>query len=196
MLSPRFLGLAATLALVTACGDTPTAPQSSDLEPQAARSSASNENPVVLSASGGGRVTGPSGLEDLFTFNARRRADGEVTGRLKFTSEFFAPNQKQHGDVICMAPFQIAGIDGAVLGADFTSPNPEATGPFFLFFAIDGGEGSNAIPDRILPDFPPALAYPGGVPADAADSCESVQLPGFVLQFFAELDNGNIQVNP
>jgi hypothetical protein len=150
--------------------------------------------PYVQMASGAGQITLPFG-RDQFSFNARQSADGSVSGKAKFKSSFF--DRTFRGDVVCMAWIQVAGTDVLAIGTDFPRPTvPDVAGPYSLMFLIDGGEGANASPDRILPDFPPAEAYPGGVPADAAGSCEAISLPPFVLGFFAEPDNGNIQVKP
>lgn len=188
----RFFGLATALAVFSACGESPITPQPLDSDPLLSAAG----NPVVLSATGGGNVTGPSGIQDQFSFHAKKRADGTVTGEVKFTSEFFAPNQKQRGDVVCMASLQVAGVDFVAIGADIPSPDPGNTGPFFVLSVIDGGEGANAPPDKMLPDFLPPQAYVPGPPDNAADSCDLINLPDFVLNFFADIDNGNIQVKP
>jgi hypothetical protein len=145
-------------------------------------------------ASGAGQITLPFG-QDQFSFNAKQRADGSVKGTAMFMSSFF--DRTFRGNIVCMAWIQVAGTDVLAIGTDFPMPTvPEGAGPYALMFLIDGGEGANASPDKILPDFPPAEAYPGGVPGDAAGSCEAISLPPFVLGFFREPDNGNIQVKP
>lgn len=186
----KFLGLAAALAVFTACGETPTDPQPLDSDLLAAAAAA---NPVVLSASGGGKITGPPG-QDRFTFHGKKRADGTVKGGVTFESSFFGETLR--GNVVCMASRVFFGVTVMAIGTDVASPNPEITGPYFLLLAIDGGEGANAAPDKLLPDFLPAEAYGGQVPADAAGACDSFGIPPFVLDFFAPLDAGNIQVGP
>lgn len=194
---PRFIALATTLAAVSACGESPT--QTVDSGPLLARTAS---NPVVLSASGGGKITGPPG-QDRFTFTAEKRADGTVKGKVKFASSFFG--QTLSGNVVCVAwrqTFQpgppdpdFVPRDFVAIGTDIVSPDPENTGPFFVLSVIDGGEGANAPGDKMFPDFLPDFAYPGGPPDDAADSCESFGLPDFLFNI-GVVDNGNIQVRP
>ncbi len=150
--------------------------------------------PYVQMASGAGQVTLPFG-QDQFALNAKQHADGAVKGNAMYMSSFF--DRTFRGNVVCMAWLQVAGVDVLAVGTDFPRPTvPDVAGPYGLTFLIDGGEGVNAAPDMILSDFPPAVAYPNGVPADASGTCEAISLPPFVLGFFREPDNGNIQVNP
>jgi hypothetical protein len=145
-------------------------------------------------ASGAGQLTLPFG-QDQFAFNAKQSADGSVNGNAIFMSSFF--DLTLRGNVVCMAWLQVAGIDVLAIGTDFPRPTvPDVAGPYGLIMLIDGGEGANAPPDMVFPDFPPAEAYPGGVPGDAAGSCDAISLPPFVLGFFREPDNGNVQVKP
>ncbi len=191
----RFFGLATALAIVAACGEMTTTPQPLDSD---LRLQAGHAHPVVLAANGFGEVTAPNGNQDRFAFRAKKHADGSVTGEANFRSEFFAPNQKQRGRVVCMARIKVGDADVVALGTDIPRPPsaPEQAGPFFIMLAIDNGEGHQASPDQLLPDFVPAGAYPDGPPNDAAESCESIVVPGFVLMFFADLDRGDIRVTP
>jgi hypothetical protein len=157
-------------------------------------------NSVMLSVSGAGKITGPPG-QDQFNFNARMRSDGTVSGHVEFVSVFFG--QTLRGNVVCMAwkqttqnPFgpPITPRTFLAIGTDMASPDPNNTGPYFLLSLIDGGEGANAAPDKLLPDFIPPFAYPGGPPATASESCGSFGLPDFLLDI-AQIDNGNINVN-
>ena len=176
--------------VVVACGEGPVAPADDAQRPSFHIGGA----PYVQMASAAGQVTLPFG-QDQFALNAREAADGSVSGRAMYKSSFF--DLTLRGEVVCMAWVQVAGTDVLAIGTDFPRPTvPDVAGPYGLTFLIDGGEGANASPDRVLSDFPPAEAYPGGVPDDAAESCEAVFLPPFVLGFFREPDNGNIQVTP
>lgn len=189
--------LLVTLAIV-ACSDGPIGPLDDGGSPNLAKGG--NSGPYVLMASGGGKVTGPPG-QDQFSFNAKKHADGTVKGEVKFTSVFFG--QTLRGNVVCMAWRQTfhAGPpdpnfvprDFVAIGTDIVSPDPGNTGPFFVLSVIDGGEGANAPPDKMFPDFLPAFAYPDGPPQDPAESCEAFGLPDFLLDI-AVVDNGNIQV--
>lgn len=188
----RFFALVAVLAVATACGDTPTTPHALSQDVLAV---AADRNEVVISASGGGKITGPPG-QDRFTFHARKRADGTVTGKVKYFSTHF--QQTIQGYVVCMAWRQSLGPAPRTflaIGTDAVSPDPTNTGPFFVLSVIDGGEGANAPPDKMLPDFLPPFAYPAGPPADPAEACEAFGLPDFLLDI-GVIDAGNIQVKP
>lgn len=176
---------------VGACGEGPVSPVD---DAQLLNFQIVGGGPYVQMASGAGKVTLPFG-QDQFSFNVKQRADGSVKGKSKYKSSFF--NRTFRGDVVCMAWLQIAGTDVLAFGTDTPRPTvPDVAGPYSLTFLIDGGEGANASPDMIFSDFPPAQAYPNGVPDDAGGSCEAISLPPFVLDFFREPDNGNIQVKP
>ena len=176
---------------VVACGEGPVSPVD---DGQLLNFQMVGGAPYAQMAMGAGQVTLPFG-QDQFSFNARQRADGSVSGNAMYMSSFF--DRTFRGDVVCMAWVQVAGTDVLAIGTDFPRPTvPDVAGPYGLTFVIDGGEGVNAPPDRILSDFPPAQAYPNGVPDEAAGTCEAISLPPFVLGFFREPDNGNIQVRP
>ena len=181
-----------TFALaIVACGE---GPLSSAGDTRAPSFHMGGGAPYVQMASGAGQVTLPFG-QDQFALTARQRADGSVSGRAMYMSSFF--DLTLRGNVVCMAWVQVAGTDVLAIGTDFPRPTvPDGAGPYGLTFLIDGGEGANAAPDMIFSDFPPAEAYPNGVPDDAAGSCAAISLPPFVLGFFREPDNGNIQVMP
>jgi hypothetical protein len=153
---------------------------------------------AVLTASGEGTATGPSGVPDSFSFQAARYEDGSVTGELRLISEFFAPTPDQSGDVVCLAMIEIGGVDVVAIGASIPLPDPDPGnhGPFFIMLAIDNGDGVASPQDQILPDFPPPESYSDGVPESGAESCEAVLVPPFVLDFFADLDSGEIEVGP
>lgn len=196
---PGMIAVAALATILSACGDTPAQPES-PLADSDLLTAASGANHVVLLAGGRGTITGPPG-QDKFFFRATKRANGTVRGRVRFKSSFFG--QALHGNVVCMARRQTINVgppnpdfvprDFVAIGTDVPSPDPENTGPYFVLSIIDGGEGPNALPDKMFPDFLPDFAYPQGPPDDAAASCESFELPDFLLDI-GVVDSGYIKV--
>lgn len=178
----RFLTqvLSGTIVFVGCDAGAPVAPETVLLHAAAA-------NPVVLSASGGGQFTNFMGDQTLFTFHAKKRADGTDNGKVKFSG--------LRGDVTCVESL----VDGTVaMGTDVPRPDnlPPIAGPFFMLFVRDHGEGANAPPDQIFGDFVPLFAYDPELPPDVdpADICQFATVPpGFL---FADIDGGNIQVKP
>ena len=208
----RLLGLGAALAVFSACGETLTDPQPLDsellLQSAVADAGHHGRGRPVLAASGRGQAAvtvpleEPNLIQDPFSFDARKGADGIVAGRVKVRNVYFAPNNSQSGDVTCMTSFGASGI--VAIGADIPAPDPDNHPPgtmlFFMQFVRDNGEVANARQDQLLfghltlPDFLVAeevcqflLDLEAGSPGS---------ITGFVEFLFADIDSGNIKVLP
>ncbi len=151
-----------------ACTESPT---DAGLEPPAPNFSL---NPVVQSVSGSGHITSGGELR-TFSFNARKRADGSVTGEWQRNTRSIGA--KAHGDVTC---FTIVGNQawlGGVVERTTTIPGEVA------WTVVDNSEGANSAADQI------SLQSVGGAPGFAAAFCAS--RPALAL---IPIEKGNIQV--
>jgi hypothetical protein len=143
----------------------------------AAATAQSRNNPVVESASGGVHWTIPLpnvfGIEVVnqpLAFNARKYADGTVSGEFEYT-QIAGGTFRFHVAVTCMNVYDgnRAKIGGFV--DESTDPdNPPGTYAWFQVF--DNGEGANAPPDQS------SLVGFGDEAANEA-FCDSPNLPRF-----------------
>jgi hypothetical protein len=137
-----------------------------------------SESDVIASATGGAHWTIP--LPNAFgavvenrtlAFNARKYADGSVTGRFEYHQLFEGGTFKFNVDVTCMNVYDgnRAKIGGVIeVSSDPTLP----PGVFAWFQVVDNGEGAGAPPDRS------SLVGFGSEAANEA-FCNSPNLPRF-----------------
>jgi hypothetical protein len=116
--------------------------------------SATQTSAPVLSASGGVHWTiplpNPFGVEvrnQPLAFNARKYADGSVSGQFEYHQVVEGESFNFHVDVTCMNVY-----DGnrAKIGGVITSSNDpvQVPGRYAWFQVFDNGEGANDPPDR------------------------------------------------
>ena len=81
------------------------------------------------------------------SFNARKDADGSVTGRFEYQQVVEGDAFKFNVDVTCMNVYE--GIRAKIGGVVRVSSDPtEPAGTFAWFSVFDNGEGADAPPDR------------------------------------------------
>jgi hypothetical protein len=146
---------------------------------------------IVASASGGVHWTIPLpnafGVEvknQPLAFNARKYADGSVSGQFEYHQIVEGETFKFNVDVTCMNVYDgdRAKIGGVVKSSSDPTIPP---GTFAWFQVFDSGEGPNAAPDRS------SLVGFGDEAANEA-FCDSPNLPRF-----GPWDvQGNVQVRP
>jgi len=199
----------AITALLLACDESPTSPDSQDQASAAPELAAYAANPVVLSASGSGHVVGPVGPiteagRRTFSFTAQQRQDGTTTGNFEYRT---GSGQRQNGRVFCMADL---GDGLLAIGAEGTQRVPENQPPNQLgglgvpdaerpdnhgvFFVVrDNGEGANAsAPDQITGAANTTLGFVNGICVLGANH----PLVPYVPAFLVDVESGNIQVSP
>ncbi len=200
----RLCALTTALAGVTGC-EAPTSLQPLDPDIQLHRE---RSNPVVLSASGSGRVTATvvgaplNDRSDPFSLHARRRADGTARGKVRIKNVYFAPKERQRGHVTCMALLGASGI--VVIGADIENPTPQGLPPglaeFFGMFVRDNGEGDHGgpPPDQLVYGF---LAAPDFLTPEEtcqfladAEAANPGSVSGLIESVLFDIDRGNIEV--
>ena len=132
----------------------------------------------VVSANGGAHWTiplpNPFGVEvqnRTLAFNARKYADGSVTGRFEYHQVVEGQAFKFNVDVTCMNVYDgnRAKIGGVIVVSNDPTLPP---GQFAWFQVYDNGEGANAPPDRS------SLVGFGNEAANEA-FCNSPALPRF-----------------
>ena len=151
---PRILLALVVIPIVTAVGcESPTS-----AEPSAtagARLSATGENRVVLSSSGGGHYFLQNAFDVQFAYTAKELADGTVQGKFHESLLLEGETVAFRGDVICMAvdPVNHRAWIGAVI-TENASTHPafqewyHQPGEDVWFRVVDYGEGSDAPADR------------------------------------------------
>ncbi len=171
--NPMLSALCVSVALVSACAESPTQPIDSGLLLD------THQNPVVGSASGSGHTpcatigpfgncdpTNPDGGLRTFSFTAQMHADGSVSGRAQLKNREDGSEGK--ADVVCL---RFTRDNRAWMIAEIThSPSPGDIGQLRSFAVEDNGEGSNADPDRMINVFPannPGLVCAGNAEGDA-----------------------------
>lgn len=194
MSARSFLALTATVAVVTACGESPT--QVLDSGPVFARTAG---NPVVASATGSGHApcadipfrcdpANPDGGFRTFSFNAQLHADGSVRGRMQVKNR--ENGNHGQGDIVCIRftrdnrAWMIAEITHALSGG--------AVGALAAFGVEDNGEGNAAVADRMTNLFPAntaALVCDGN---EVGDAILNGIFENPILNY--DLVDGNIQV--
>ena len=161
------VALAAVLAACERIQESPTGPVSL---------SSSASGPAVT---GSGHVPSGAGLRE-FTFHAKQKPDGSVSGSYKI--EFTATGLFLQVDVTCVA---VEGNTGWV-GGRIVESNIAAViiGSVSYFYAIDNGEGQGSPPDRV------SSARINDVDGEDLRFCAErpLLLPSF------NITNGNVQV--
>lgn len=154
--------------------DHPTAP--------AAAAHLGDASSVVASVRGSGHIKRPDGTSRVFTLQASKFGDGQVTGT--YTLEMAGTGASPHirGNVTCLV------VDGrsAYVGGDVTrfDDQPFETFPGgFAVEIIDNGEGAGADPDQL------SLAYFTATQQEVLDYC-AAPAPGPVFV----TEQGNFQV--
>lgn len=143
----------------------------------------------ILSARGGAHFTVPpdvfgSEVGNVLTFNARKTADGTVSGHYNYHQTFQGELFKFNGTVTCMNVYDgnRAKIGGIVeLSNDATLP----PGVFIWWSVIDNGQGASAPPDA-------STIIGAGDEAANEAFCNSPAPPRFGPW---EIDGGNFQVD-
>ena len=73
-----------------------------------------------------------------WSFNAKRRDDGTVTGQFEFTGRIFGTPVRAHGDVLCLSvEGNRARLGGVITHSNFVDPGTEA-----MWNVEDNGEGA------------------------------------------------------
>lgn len=137
----RFIALAAGVLAIAGCADHPQLPAA----PAEARLSAADEsNGVVQSINGNADITAPEGLRRM-EINARKSADGTVSGKF-FLKQRWGDDNTYEADVVC---FTIVG-NRAYVGGVLTKVNgvPYDEYASFRVVMVDNGEGADAAPDQ------------------------------------------------
>lgn len=119
-----------------------------------APATAAGESGLVASASGGIHWTIPLpnafGVEVVnqpLAFNARKYADGSVSGQFEYHQLVESESFNFHVEVTCMNVYD--GSRAKIGGVVRTSNDPTVpVGRFAWFQVFDNGEGANAPPDR------------------------------------------------
>jgi len=196
------LGLCAILlASVAGCSESPTETLSPDFD---LLTKVADRNAVVGSASGSGHTPcGPNpdspflcGTDDgsllrTFSFNARLKADGSVSGRAQFINRDNGRELKV--DIDCVRFFGADMNRAWMIGTITHSTSASDPVGLVIGFAVeDNGEGNGADPDRTTgwapgPPFFVSLICDGG---------DDGGVPDFAFDnlFSYETVNGNIQV--
>lgn len=139
---------------------------------------AAGDSGLVASASGGVHWTielpNPFGIEvgnQPLAFNARKYADGTVTGQFEYHQVALGESFNFHVDVTCMNVYD--GNRAKIGGVIRVSNDPTLPpGGFAWFQVFDNGEGANGPPDRS------SLVGFGDEAANEA-FCNSPNLPRF-----------------
>jgi hypothetical protein len=175
MFSSRFLVPAVALLFVLACDSNPrllvTAPE------EAAFNRAGGGGQPDESASGSGHATYVQ-EKRTFTFTARNRADGTVSGQFQIINRDL--DIRTHGSILCMT---VKGNEAWIAGlVEIT--DRENLAPATTWRVVDNGQGAAASPDQI------SFAYPSSI-AIAEGWCRDT--PRWTL---VPVEQGNIQVRP
>ncbi len=168
----RWISMTAAVALISACGEEPTAPRVSATPSFATHAS-------LPHATGSGHVDFGSGLRE-FTFHAKDQGDGTAGGSYKV--ELTSLGLFFEVDVTCMATEgNTAWIAGVISD---TNAGFVQVGSVSYFYAIDNGEGSDAAADIV------STARINDVEGEDLRFCEDriLLLPSFPIQY------GNVQV--
>lgn len=137
MTRPRPILCVLALSLLAAC-DSPAAPAGD--APAAAASAVATPAGVVASATGSGHYTSGGELRTL-AFSATRRADGSASGQYEVV--IHAADAYFHVGVTCLSVRNdTAWIAGTITG---TNHPVIRTGTVSYFWAVDGGEGPDAV---------------------------------------------------
>jgi hypothetical protein len=149
---------------------------------------------LAESASGHGSLrTDPTenSMQRQFSFNARRLADGTVTGHAVLVNPLFTGENDRspyqlHVDISCM---RVVG-NIAIMGGMTTRTNDPSLFDAVFFSVQDNGEGNGALRDRISRVF-----FWDDDPTTTGDpqACLLTAPTDFLLE---EIENGNIQVRP
>lgn len=177
--------LSLAVVLTGSCDQSATlAPVPGDLAVQSA--AARGSNATVAQATGSGHFTFGDNAWRTFSFNAKLKADGDVTGNFQLVAH--RQGQKAatyHGKVICLS----VRDNQAWVGGYFTKmPNPDRVGTWLRFRAVDNGEGEGAAPDQLS-----RTGWAGQEPEGRQvieDHCENQP----ETQGLYEIEAGNIQV--
>ncbi len=145
-------------------------------------------NGVVESVTGSGHITAGDGLR-VFTFNARKKADGSVSGVYHLNIQ--ATGLKVKGSIEC---FTIEGNVAYLAGlVDRSNSEAAALNPpsGFMFKVTDNGQGANAAADQIsLTQFNTELTE------DVLDGiCGDPSSFDFLDDFTFDVEAGNIQIH-
>jgi hypothetical protein len=133
---------------------------------------------VVASANGGVHwmipLPNPFGGEvenQPLAFNARKHADGSVTGQFEYHQIFQGETFRFHVDVTCMNVYD--GNRAKIGGVIKQSNDPTLPAGMYAWFQVfDNGEGANAPPDQ-------SSLIGFGDEAANEDFCNSPRLPRF-----------------
>jgi hypothetical protein len=141
--------------------------------------------PAVALATGSGhfQYTSDTGVTDLrtFSFEARKFADGTVTGNAQVKNR--ATDQTLNIHVDCL---NVLGKVAVVSGIAWSATGPGNTDGDRAIFAVeDNGQGANAAPDRVT------YAYTGtGLVCSDFHSAADVD-----PSLFYDVEGGNIQLH-
>lgn len=144
-----------------------------------APATAASATGLVASATGSGHIM-IAGERRTFAFNAKKAANGSVTGQFQLN------NRQQevvlHAEITCIT---VVG-NRARIGARITRSTSTATLPGFFsaFTVVDNGEGSSAPPDQL------SLVFSSPAPGFDTFHCST----GFFLPL-NPVEDGNIQVH-
>ena len=167
-------------AVLLGCDDTP-----SPLGLDAAASSTAG--PATAAANGGAHWTVPASLfgfeiGNKLQFNARKRADGQVSGTIDYHQEFLGNSIHLVADVTCMAVYD-GGTRVKYGGPVRVSNDPDIVpGEVFIWFqGIDNGQGASSPPDQ---------STIAGAGDDAANEafCASSAEPRFAFDVTGNID--------
>lgn len=162
------------------------APLAPDVGDPALKASARSSNAVAVQATGSGHYTFGDDVWRTFSFNAKVKANGDVTGSFQLAAH--RGGQKAgtyHGKVICLS----VRDNQAWVGGYFTKmPNPDRVGTWLAFRAVDNGEGQGDDPDQIS-----RTGWAGQEP-EGRDVVEAHCLNQPEGQAVTDIEAGNIQV--
>ena len=135
----------ATLALGACAADSATSP---GLAPGAPTISAASNAPEI-SVTGSVHFTNPDFFGNpvevrTLTFNARKNADGEVSGHFEYQQVFLGNVFKFRGTMTCMTVIGNRAWLGALI---LDATNPARIGQFGWWQGTDNGEGENDAAD-------------------------------------------------
>ena len=154
--------------------------ESSAVSPDLPLEAAFSGRPVAK-VTGSGHFHLANGDLRTFSFNARERADGSVSGQFQINNRAFPAHA--HGRVTCMT---VIGNDAWLGGIIESSSNPTLVGLVSRWQVEDNGQGQAASPDRI--NQIPLSFTPGADLAYCADTPDE-------LTPFNDVESGNIRIH-
>ncbi len=180
-----FLSLVFFAILLTASCDrgAPLAPDAG--EPALNTVAAVSSSATAVRATGSGHFTTADDVWRTFSFHAKVKTNGDVTGSFQLVAH--RGGQKAgtyHGKVICLS----VRDNQAWVGGYFTKmPNPDRVGTWMAFRAVDNGEGHGS-PDQIS-----RTRWAGQEP-EGRDVVEAHCLNQPEDQALYDIEAGNVQV--